>query len=87
MAKHNELYVSSDVYCSRQHILANWLRILSDLEICFLLLNGGYGKGLTYGGTVLLLIIIHCLDMEWSLELPGTFLHNSEIQAGEFLIY
>lgn len=56
MAKHNELYVSSDVY-SRQHVLANCPRILSGLEICFVLLDAGYGNGLTntYGGTVLLL--------------------------------
>lgn len=53
MAKHN---VSSDMY-SRQHILANCPRILSGLEICFVILDAGYGNGLinTYGGTVLLL--------------------------------
>lgn len=57
MDKHNGLYFSSDVYHSRQHLLANCPRILSGFETCFVLLNAAYGNGLTnsYAGTVLLL--------------------------------
>lgn len=57
MDKRNGLYFSPDMYCSRQHTVANCPRILSGFESCFVLLNAGYGNGLTnaYAGTVLLL--------------------------------